>query len=38
MRDRLYLETIEEVLKGTNKVIMGANGLLPHMAIQPKQN
>jgi membrane protease subunit HflK len=36
MRDRLYLEAMEEVLKGSNKVIMGNNGLLPHMAIQPK--
>jgi membrane protease subunit HflK len=36
MRDRLYLETMEEVLKGSNKVIMGSSGVLPHMAIQPK--
>jgi len=36
MRDRLYLETLEEILKGSNKVIMGSNGVLPHMAIQPK--
>lgn len=35
-KDRLYLETVEEVLKGANKVIMGAEGMLPHMAIQQK--
>lgn len=37
-KDRLYLETIEEILTGSNKVIMGTNGVLPHMAIQQKQN
>jgi membrane protease subunit HflK len=35
-KDRLYLETVEEVLKGSHKVIMGAEGLLPHMNIAPK--
>ena len=33
-RDRLYLETIEGILTGSSKVIMGTNGVLPHMAIQ----
>lgn len=33
-KDRLYLESIEKVLEGTNKVIMSTNGVLPHMAIQ----
>ncbi len=33
-RDRIYLETIEQVLEGANKVIMGSNGVLPHMAIK----
>ena len=38
-KDRLYLEAIEEVLKGSSKVIMGTNNTLPHMAITPqKQN
>lgn len=32
-RDRLYLETLEEILKGSNKVIIGNSGMLPHMAI-----
>lgn len=35
-KDRLYLETVEEVLKGSSKVIMGAEGLLPHMSIGTK--
>jgi membrane protease subunit HflK len=35
-KDRLYLETVEEVLSGANKVIMGSDGMLPHMAIQEK--
>ncbi|MCC8371868.1 MAG: FtsH protease activity modulator HflK [Rickettsia endosymbiont of Pseudomimeciton antennatum] len=33
-KDRLYLEAVENVLMGTSKVIMGTNGVLPHMAIQ----
>ena len=37
-KDRLYLETIEEILKGANKVIVGAEGMLPHMAIKQKQD
>lgn len=36
-RDRLYLDNMEKVLQGTsNKVIMGSNTVLPHMAIQQK--
>lgn len=36
-KDRLYLETIDEVLKGAHKVIVYADSMLPHMAInQPK--
>lgn len=38
-KDRLYLETMEEVLKGANKVIIDGNNMLPHMAVrQPKQS
>lgn len=33
-KDRLYLEAIENILNGTNKIIMSTNGVLPHMAIQ----
>lgn len=33
-KDRLYLEAIEKILTDTSKVIMGTNGVLPHMAIQ----
>ncbi len=33
-RERLYLETIENVLDGTTKVIMSSTAVLPHMAIQ----
>ncbi|NRB10167.1 MAG: FtsH protease activity modulator HflK [Rickettsiaceae bacterium] len=35
-KTRLYLEAIEEVLNNSNKVIMGGDGLLPHMAIGKK--
>lgn len=34
-RDRLYLETIEEVLKDANKVILDSNNVLTHMPIKP---
>lgn len=34
-KDRLYLETVEQVLGGSKKVIMGAE-TLPHMAIDQK--
>lgn len=35
-RDRLYLETIEDIFTGASKVIMSPNGVLPHMAIGQK--
>ena len=31
--ERLYIETVESVLKDASKVIMGGNQMLPHMAI-----
>jgi len=34
-RDRLYLETMIDVLQGTNKVVTTSN-VLPHMAITPQ--
>jgi modulator of FtsH protease HflK len=34
-RDRLYLDTVEEVLKNTNKYVIGSE-MLPHMAIGKK--
>jgi membrane protease subunit HflK len=36
MRNRLYLDTMEEILKDADKVIMGTDGMLPHMPISPK--
>ncbi len=36
MKDRLYLEAIEEILQDSNKIIMGGNGMLPHMSINQK--
>lgn len=35
-RSRLYLETIENVLSGPTKTIIGTNIMLPHMAIPQK--
>lgn len=35
-RDRLYLETIEDIFTGASKVIVSPNGILPHMAIGQK--
>lgn len=35
-KDRLYLEAVEEVLKGATKTIIGNSSMLPHMAIQQK--
>jgi membrane protease subunit HflK len=35
-RSRLYLETIETILQDSDKVIMGGDGMLPHMSIQQK--
>ena len=37
-KDRIYLETIEEIFKGPNKVIIGADGMLPHMAVSPSNS
>ena len=34
-KDRLYLDTTEEVLKGSSKVVMGAD-MLPHMDMKAK--
>lgn len=36
-KDRLYLETIEEILRDTSKVIVEAEGMLPHMNIKQLQ-
>ena len=33
---RLYLETMETILRDSSKVIMGGDQMLPHMAIDPK--
>lgn len=35
-RSRLYLDTLKEVLYQSDKVIMGTDGVLPHMAVKPK--
>lgn len=35
-KSRLYLEAVEEILQDSNKVIMGGDGVLPHMAIGNK--
>lgn len=37
-KDRLYLETVEEVLKDANKTIIESLNILPHMAIPQKPN
>jgi membrane protease subunit HflK len=34
-RSRLYIESVESILRGANKVIIGGEGMLPHMAIAP---
>ncbi|GAB4164601.1 MAG: FtsH protease activity modulator HflK [Rickettsiaceae bacterium] len=36
-RSRLYLEAIESILQDSDKVIMGGEGMLPHMAVSPKE-
>ena len=36
VRSRLRLEAIEEILQDSNKVIMGGDGMLPHMAVNQK--
>lgn len=35
-RSRLYLETLKDILYQSDKIIMGADGLLPHMSVKPK--
>ncbi len=35
-RSRLYLDTLKEVLYQSDKVIMGTDGVLPHIAVKPK--
>jgi membrane protease subunit HflK len=35
-RSRLHIETVESILKDSNKVIMGNSGMLPHMAVNQK--
>jgi len=37
-RSRLYLETIESILQDSDKVIMGGEGMLPHMSVQQKDS
>lgn len=35
-RNRLYLETIESILEESDKIIMGGDGMLPHMSVNQK--
>ena len=35
-KNRLYLEAIENILQDSDKVIMGGEGMLPHMAVNQK--
>lgn len=35
-RSRMYIETVESILKDTEKVVVGTEGMLPHMAIGKK--
>jgi membrane protease subunit HflK len=35
-RSRLYIEAVESILRDSDKVIMGGNGMLPHMAVNQK--
>lgn len=35
-RNRLYLDALKEILYQSDKVIMGGDGVLPHMAVKPK--
>lgn len=35
-KSRLYLEAIESILQDSDKVIMGGEGMLPHMAVNQK--
>ncbi|MDC0864511.1 FtsH protease activity modulator HflK [Rickettsiaceae bacterium] len=34
--NRLYIETVESVLQNSDKVIMGGDGMLPHMAVNQR--
>lgn len=36
MEKRLYLEAVEKILENADKVIMGSNGVLPHMTVGQK--
>ncbi len=36
-KTRMYLEAMESILQDTDKVIMGGDGMLPHMALQQKE-
>lgn len=36
MQNRLYLETIENILKGSNKTIIGSSQILPHLPVTQK--
>lgn len=36
MRNRLYIDTVEEILRESDKVIMGGDGMLPHMSVGNK--
>ncbi len=38
MRERLYLESAEEILQNSDKIIMGGDGMLPHMNVKQKNN
>lgn len=35
-KSRLYLETIESILEKSDKIIMGGEGMLPHMSVNQK--
>jgi membrane protease subunit HflK len=35
-KNRLYLEAVESILQDSDKVIMGGDGMLPHMAVNQK--
>lgn len=36
-RNRLYLDTLKEILTGADKIMVGTDGMLPHMAIKKKE-
>ena len=35
-KNRLYLETVESILEESDKIIMGGEGMLPHMSVNQK--